>query len=291
MRVSKNHVIYAMDKNNTPVLRAHSGDTIVFETIDCFSCSLTSEAQGIDAVDFNKVNPATGPLFIEGAKAGDTLKVSIKKIDIADTGVSVAVPGLGRFGEKIKESSTRLISVKDNQAHFLDFSIPLKKMVGVIGVAPAGEPVVTGIPGKHGGNLDCTQIAEGAILYLPVEVDGALLAMGDLHATMGDGEVGGAGAEINGEVTVQVEVLKDFDFATPIIETKDKWITLASHQSLDEATNQAVFNMGDFIAKKTGLAINDVSMLMSFSANVIACQLVNPNVTIRVEISKSLLKK
>lgn len=290
MIIKKDHVVYAMSKDNKPVARAKSGDRITFETLDCFSCELTREDQKLGAIDFNRVNPATGPLFIEDAKAGDVLKVTIEKINIADWAVSIAEPGFGRLGSDIVEGKTRILRIENDMVKFLDLEFPLNKMVGVIGTAPAGDPVNTGTPDDHGGNMDCTIIREISILYLPVNVDGALLAMGDLHAAMGDGEVSGAAVEINGSVEVKVEVLKDFDFATPMIETKDKFISIGSRSSMDEACNLALANMADLIMKKTGLDFSDANMLMSFAVNVIACQLVNPNVTMRAEISKEIFK-
>ncbi|WP_438467719.1 acetamidase/formamidase family protein [Streptococcus pluranimalium] len=95
-------------------------------------------------------------------------------------------------------------------------------MIGVIGTAPAGEPVNTGTPHDHGGNMDTTAIIEGSILYLPVNTEGALLAIGDVHATMGDGEIMGSGLEIPAVIEVTVEVLKNCDYPLPMVETKDK---------------------------------------------------------------------
>lgn len=81
-------------------------------------------------------------------------------------------------------------------------------MIGVIGTAPEADSVSTMIPMDHGGNMDCTAAAPGSVLYLPVNVPGALLAMGDLHAIMGEGECGNCGVEIGGRVTVRVSLLK-----------------------------------------------------------------------------------
>ena len=277
-----------MDKDNTPVAQAKSGDTVIFDTLDCFSCELKSEDDKLEGDVFDKVNPATGPLYVEGAQPGDVLKIHIKKIEVENQGVSIVEPGLGRLGKDIHESETVIITVDENKADFKGIEIPLNKMVGVIGTAPANEPVPTGIPGDHGGNLDCTEIKEDSILYLPVEVEGALLSIGDLHAAMGDGEVGGAAIEVSGRVEVTVEVLKDFKYATPMIETPDKWITIGSRESMDEATDLALSNMADFLMDKTGLTFNQVNMLMTFAVDVITCQIVNPSVTIRAEVSKEI---
>lgn len=162
-------------------------------------------------------------------------------------------------------------------------------MVGVIGTAPKDEAVNTGTPGDHGGNLDTTLIAEGATLYLPVNVEGALLAMGDCHAAMGDGEVMGSGVEIPADITVTVDVLKDADLPLPFVENDNVVATLASNESMEEATKQALLNMSTFIQSKTKLNANQAGMLLSAAGNVKTGQIVNPKYTMRVELAKSIL--
>lgn len=133
-------------------------------------------------------------------------------------------------------------------------------------------------------------IKEGVSLYLPVNVEGGLLAMGDLHAAMGDGEVMGAGLEIAGEVTVEVEVLKDFDFKLPLIETEDKWMTLGSRKTMEESSDLAINNMVDLIVKKTDFNVHQAGMLLSIAGDLRVCQIVDPNMTMRMEIKKEYLK-
>ena len=163
-------------------------------------------------------------------------------------------------------------------------------MIGVIGTAPAGVGVNTGTPHDHGGNMDTTRIAEGATIYLPVNVKGALLAMGDLHATMGDGEIMGAGLEIPGEVDVTVEVIKNFNLPLPFIETDDLWVTVGSRQTMEDASTLAIENMVKVIQNKTNLTFNQAGMMLSIAGDLKTSQIVNPNKTMRMELSKSLLE-
>ena len=129
-------------------------------------------------LDWNKTNPATGPVYIEDAEPGDTLKVTVEKIELADKGVAVCGEGMGTLGHILKGSHTRIIEVSNNTASFSsELKIPVSPMIGVIGVAPAeGKSINNGTPGHHGGNMDNNLITEGAILYLPVSVKGAGLA-------------------------------------------------------------------------------------------------------------------
>uniref|UniRef100_UPI003F691624 acetamidase/formamidase family protein n=1 Tax=Streptococcus pluranimalium TaxID=82348 RepID=UPI003F691624 len=128
-------------------------------------------------------------------------------------------------------------------------------------------------------------------LYLPVNTEGALLAMGDVRATMGDGEIMGSGLEIPAVIEVAVEVLKNCDCPLPMVETKDKWNTIASRQTMEDATKLALDNMDSFIQSQSDLTFNRADMLLSLAGDVIASQLVNPNVTMRVELPKSIFEK
>lgn len=290
MRISSDHIIFKMDQANEPVLNVASGSTVVFETLDCFSNTVLSETDLVSAIDFDQVNPATGPLFVEGAQVGDVLKVTIQAIDLAKQGAIVTAPGLGRLAEQIKSEETVICPVSDTHVDYKGIQIPLRKMIGVIGTAPAGEGINTGTPHDHGGNLDTTRMAEGAILYLPVNVEGALLAMGDLHATMGDGEIMGAGLEIAGEVTVKVDVLKTVDLPLPLIETDELWVTLGSRETMEDASLVAISNMAKLIQQQSSLTFNQAGMLLSLAGDLHTSQVVNPNVTVRMELAKNLLK-
>lgn len=291
MLISSKHVIFEMSKTNKPVATAKSGDTVTFETLDCFSNTIQSEKDTTATIDFDDVNPATGPLYIEGAKPGDTLKVQIHTIELGEQGVMVAAPGLGQFGEEVTIPETLISKVNNESFTFGDLKLPLNKMIGVIGTAPKDAPVNTGTPGDHGGNLDTTLNIEGATLYLPVNVEGALLAMGDCHAAMGDGEVMGSGVEIPAKVTVTVEVLKDCQLSLPFIETEQVVATLGSRETIEASTKLALDNMKIYVKNKLGLSNNKAGMLLSAVANVKASQIVNPNSTMRVEIDKRVFNQ
>lgn len=291
MFISSENVIFEMSKDNKPALTAKSGDTVIFDALDCFSNTVKTEEDTVSTIDFSQVNPATGPLFIEGAEPGDTLKVTIHTIEMDNQGVMVAAPGLGQFGDDISKEETLIAKVIGNSVEFNGLNIPMNKMVGVIGTAPEGEPVNTGTPGDHGGNLDTTLITEGSSIYLPVNTEGALLAMGDCHAAMGDGEIMGTGVEIPAEVTVTVEVLKDCNYPLPLVETDKVVATLGSRDTMEASTKLALENMKQYIKDHSDFNDNQVGMFMSAVANVKACQLVNPRYTMRVEVPKNLLNK
>ena len=290
-RVSREHVIFDMNKDNEPVLTAVSGETVVFETQDCFSGVVQTEADTISDIDFSKVNPATGPLFVEGAAVGDTLKVTINRIVIDNKGAVLTAPGLGLLSDGIGTEETAIAEVTDTATLYKGYEIPLRKMVGVIGTAPAGEGINTGTPDDHGGNLDTILLGEGATLYLPVNVEGALLAMGDLHSSMGDGEIMGSGLEVAGEIEVLVEVVKDSDLPLPFIETDELYVTLGSRETMEDASKVALHNMVEFLTAKTDMTFNHAGMFLSLAGDLKVSQAVNPNKTMRVEVRKDLLNK
>lgn len=284
-------VIYDFNKENPQVKVVSPGSTLTIETYDCFEDQVQSEDTIIGEIDWDRINPATGPVFIENALPGDILKVKIEKIEVGDQGVMVAGPDLGVMGDVLEEMASKIVQIKDDKIHFNNFTFPLNKMVGVIGVAPKGAGVNCGTPGAHGGNMDSKMVSEGATLYFPVHAEGALFALGDLHAAMGDGEVSGAGVEVPGAVTVTFDVIKGEKLAHPMLENDQSFAQIASAETLDEAVKLAGSEMINRIAEKSGLSIAEVTMLMSMAGQTEIGQIVNPLVTARFVVPKSLLKE
>lgn len=283
--------IHRMSENNPPVAKAKSGDTVCFETLDCFGGQLKSENDLLGGLDWDNVNPASGPLFIEGARPGDVLKVEILKIELDDHGVMVDAPGEGVTGAAVSSESTKILPVENGKVKFNEkLSFPICPMIGVIGTAAKGEGIDTGTPGSHGGNMDCTRIGEGATLYLPVNAEGALLAMGDLHARMGDGEVEVCGVEIAGKVTVKLTVLKNCKLPTPFLVNSELAMAIHSADTVDEACVGATMAMHGFLTGELGMNEHEAGMLLSVTGNLCICQVVDPEKTVRMEIPLSVTK-
>ncbi len=288
--IGKEYLFYSFGKDLKPALSADSGETLVFETKDCFSDQI-SKPSDFDVLDWNHINPATGPVFINGAEKGDVLKVEIINIEINDRGAMCVAPGAGVLGDGITAAEARMIPVKDNMIIFNDkIKLPLKKMIGVIGVAPEGDDVLNGTPGCHGGNMDTKVIKEGASLYLPVFRTGALFGLGDLHAAMGDGEVCVSGVEICGKVTVKLSVIKGKTIKNPIVEDSAHIYTIASAPSMEVAAKECTGDMAALLTEKTGLSLAEATMLMSAAGNLQFSQVVDPLVTLRFAMPKSVLE-
>ena len=156
----KEGIIYEFNKENQYTKKVASGETIRIETYDCFQNQIQSPETEVGGIDWDKINPATGPIFVEGAMPGDVLKVKIEKIEIGDQGVMVVGPELGVMGHRIEAIESKILPIQNDKVIFNDLEIPLNKMIGVIGVAPSGEGVNCGTPGAHGGNMDNKMVAE-----------------------------------------------------------------------------------------------------------------------------------
>ena len=165
-------------------------------------------------------------------------------------------------------------------------------MIGVIGTAPVEkEGIPTTTPGKHGGNMDCKKIVKGSTIYLPVNVKGGLLSMGDIHALMGDGEVFICGLEIAGEITVKVSVLKNIKLPTPFLHSRGKVMSIQSAKDLDKAGDMAAKEMFEFVKEATKQDDVRTGMLMSLLSDMAVCQVVDPLLTVRVEFPLDVLEK
>lgn len=282
-------IIYTFDKNHMPVITISSGTTIRMETFDCFQNQVTAETDKLEQLNWDQTNPATGPIYIEEAKPGDILKVKINKIEIGSQGVMMTLPNEGILGHRFTETTIKILPIKDDHMLLNDIKLPINKMIGVIGVAPKEEAINCGTPGPHGGNMDNKMITEGAILYLPVFVEGALFGLGDFHAAMGDGEVGVTGVEIEGAATVTLEVLKGEAIEQPLLENEEVFTQIASAKTLDEAGKLATELMANRIVQKTGRSIAEVTMLLSAAGQIEICQMVDPLMTVRFVLPKSIL--
>ena len=282
--------LFSFDKDLEPVLKVPSGETVRIRTKDCFGNQLQGPEDQLSEIDWEAINPATGPIYVEGAVAGGALKVHIDNIELDAQTSSCTGKDEGVCGDRFSDWATHFCKVEDGKVVWDErLSIPLAPMIGVIGVAPEGEPVNCGTPGKHGGNMDNTAIAAGSTLYFPVAVDGALFGCGDMHAVMGDGEVSVSGAEVAGYATVTLTALPELSVPNPLIENDTHFGIIVSAESLDKAAELAVQQMVDLLASRTNESEADLVMLLSLVADVRVCQMVDPEKTVRFMVPKYVL--
>ena len=291
-KIQRDNCLLEMSKDQEPIEKIKSGESIIFECLDCYGNQIVKENQNFDEVDWGFNNPATGPLYIEGAKPEDIIKVEILDIRVEEKGVMTLRPGNGALGSKWDKFDYKVIPVEKDKALFNDkISIDLNPMVGVIGLAPKDEPIKNTVPDYHGGNMDCKRITKGSIIYLRSNVEGGLLSMGDIHGVMGDGEVSISGLEMNGEVEVRVTVLKDYSIPTPSVLTNKFFMTISSKETLDEAAVKVTEDMFDFLVKNSDIIKKDAGTLLSLIGNLRINQIVDPLMTVRMELEREIFDK
>lgn len=289
--VKKEKFFYAFHKENDPAVKVTPGTQVVIETYDCFQNQIQSEDMEFGGVNWEQINPATGPIFVEGAEPGDILKVTIDDLVIGDRGVMLVGPGLGVLGHRLEKEQIKIIPVQDGKVIFNEkLQFPVTPMIGVIGVAPEGEAIPCGTPGPHGGNMDTTLVTKGATLYFPVFQKGALFGLGDLHAAMGDGEVSVSGLEVPGKVTVTLDVIKGKSIPYPFLENEDGLYVLVSKETLDEAVKAAVEIMADTLLPHTDMNLGELTMLFSAVGQTQISQVVDPLMTARFFVPRFVLE-
>ena len=293
IRIAKEHLIFNMVKGMKPAAYAETGETVVFETVDCFNNQITTEEMGHDSLHGDYANPATGPLYVNGAEPGDILKIHVIDVKVAEYGIMTATEENSILHGKLSGERTKKIYIKDGYGEFNEkLRLPIFPMIGVIGVAPEkNEGILTVDPGAHGGNMDCGRIVAGSTLYLPVNVEGALLSMGDLHAIMGDGETGGCGLEVAGEVTIKVEILKGKKYPLPLLIEGGRIMTIASEKTMDDANKQAVRMMHELLVNELKMDAHEAGFLLSLAGDLRPCQIVDSLMTARMELPLDILEK
>lgn len=262
-------VVYNFSKNNEPCAEAQPGELLTFKTMDCFSNRLKTEKDLITDLNYgySVANPASGPVYVQGAEPGDVLVVDILDIKVADQGVITTDGVCGPLYDN-SEVRTKIVKIEDGFGEFNGVKFPINPMIGVIGTAPDGDDVIDGYPGNHGGNMDSKKITKGSKVYLPVRVEGAMLQMGDVHAVMGDAELCGTGVEIPAEILVKISLIKDFELNWPVTETATHWYVNACAHDFGEALKYASLELQRLLMNATGWDKTDTYMYMSVQSDV-----------------------
>ncbi len=285
-----------------PVLTVKPGDTVETQTF----------SQAGDYYDPKTEGPwpgEVGPFFIDGASPGDTLVVRILKLtpnrDIAISNVEPdgmsGVAGDGRtrmlndplpprrFVWQIDRS--RMVGILDlpNSAS-KRIELPLRPMLGRVAVAPAGDEAWGGLwPGDFGGNLDASDVAQGATIHLPVFHQGALFYFGDFHALQGDGEIAGSGLESTADVTFQFEVIKGRRIRWPRIENDEYIMVAGSIRPLIDAMRIAYVELIEWLVNEYGFEKMEAYQIASQAGVVRVANIVDPNYTVVAKFPKKFL--
>jgi acetamidase/formamidase len=302
MATAHRHTIHqthlGWDRSFPPVARIAPGESLEFDVADASGGQLreSSTAADVARLDFTKVNPVAGPVYVAGAEPGDVLKVTLLSFVPSGWGWTANIPGFGLLADEFKEPALHLWRYDAKSLAPALFGrwgqVPLKPFTGTIGVAPA-EPGLHSIvpPRRVGGNMDVRDIALGTELFLPVEVAGALFSVGDTHAAQGDGEVCGTAIESPMRVALQFDLLKQepltfprFRTAGPVTRHLDAGgyeATTGIAPDLMHAARAAVRSMIDLLSRRHGMPAIDAYLLCSVCGDLRISEIVDvPNWTV-----------
>jgi amidase len=299
-RISKvDNIKYALSGNDRYIASVDPGETFVVEcAINANDGTIRHLGQQLTVADvtFPFVNGATGPIEVRGSKAGDMLKVEIVNMELDKLGFTALWPGIGMFPDWVRRKEfgiqTRVVEVKDGRVHWNDhLKLPVKPMIGVLGVAPVHGAVLTVDNGPHGGNLDVQEITTGNTVMFRVNKDGTHLFMGDCHAIQGDGECNGMGAiEIAATLTVKVSLEKASPRLNhPRIETATHICTLGCARPLEDAMRIAFEEMVYWMEDEWKIPAAEGYMLLGQIAEARCTQVVNPKYTYICKVDKGVL--
>ncbi len=304
-KVTMQDVKYAYSATPSPVARLRPGDILETNTVDAFGNAIQKPGDTLALVKGD--NPLTGPFFVEGAEPGDTLVVKILDLQVdGNQGVGAHISNFGALNstdytpmlnppisERIwfypidHTTNTATFQALDSK---FNVKIPLHPFLGCIGVAPAGGEARSSIvPAEFGGNMDAPEVSAGNTLYLPVNVSGALLYMGDGHAAQGDGEVAGTAIEVPLRVRIQVDLRKGKRIAWPRFENEREIMTVGAYRPLDDCLRIAFTELVGWIHADYGLSELDAYELLSKVAKIHLTEMVDPNYVIIASIDKKYL--
>lgn len=285
-----------------PALRIKSGDTVVTKTID--AAGVDFQGKTVSPAG----NPETGPFYIEGAEPGDAIVVTIVKLETNRT-----TAWSGSLLAPYAATPQAIAARKDNEAKRVTWtidkakgiatlddatiqpggiSLPLRPMLGCIGVAPARkEAIAASTPGNFGGNMDYAYLGQGVKVTLPVFEPGALLFLGDGHARQGEAEAVGSGLETSMDVTFRVELLKKKTIAWPRVETDTHIMVMGSARPLLEAFQIASSDLQKTLQDDYGFSERGAQIFMGETGEYEIANVVDPAFTVAAKIRKSMLPK
>jgi acetamidase/formamidase len=283
-------VHFTWDAGNEPVLTIADGDTVVYETRDVSDNQIGPESDTgvIAGLDWSRVYPLSGPVFVEGAQAGDTLAIEVLDIHTKGWGWAAILPGLGLLADDFTEPYLRIFDLTEGDVtHFReDITVPLDPFMGTMGVCPAsasGVPIMP--PGVFGGNMDTRHLVKGTTLYLPVFEPGGLFSTGDAHGCQGDGEICVTGLEAPMYATMRFSVQKRSIPApqyrtapgplTPAVDDGTFFATTGIGPDLFENAQNATRAMIDFLVGEHGLSREDAYVLCSLVVDLKISEIVD----------------
>jgi amidase len=252
--IASEHRSFAFDPALPPVAEIEPPSTVRFEVDDSALARLAG-GESPEEIGMENFNAVTGPLCVRGAEPGDALRIEVLDILISRAW-SVWLPGFGGLGTRSEKLQMMQTPLEDSRVHIEGgLSVPLEPMIGCIGLAPARGRASTMRPVyPFGGNMDLRELSPGATLWLPVQVAGALLSVGDLHAAMGQGEPTFVGLEAAGAATLRIDLEKGKeDLAYPRLRIGQETICVGMGETHQDAKQSALDQAFELLTVEHGL--------------------------------------
>ncbi|WP_442489457.1 acetamidase/formamidase family protein [Halomonas litopenaei] len=305
MKIKTIHdVHHCFDHALEPQETISSGDTRRFDILDASGGLITrhSKAEALTRLPAGELNPVCGPLYMEDAEPGDVIEVELVDFEPGQWGWTGLIPGFGLLADDFTSPWLKVSEYDSESVYFdEDIVIPFRPFAGTIGLAPAE-------PGQHsivppricGGNLDIRDLVKGARLYLPVQVKGGLLSIGDTHACQGDGEVCGTAVETRMAATATLRLHKAGNIPAPMFdvppgasseEDAGFLVTTGVGPELMQGARDAVRFMIDRLHRQVGMEEQLAYALCSVAGRLRVSEIVDqPNWVVSFYMPRSIFR-
>jgi amidase len=287
-RLSKDQRIYVLDPQGEPATTIDSGEELMVETWDAFEG--IRDPNVLEARTLK--GPATGPIYVNGAQPGDSLRMDFISIKPKEGAAHMVMPGRGFLDQAFTDAYPTVMELEDGKLVLPSgVKLSLRPYMGVVATTPTYPQNTASDSGPYGGDIDMKELVEGSTLFLPVFVAGAMLALGDCHALVGDGAVAGTGAECSSETHIRVTVEKGMGITSPRALTPEYFVVLSHGEELGPAMKQAVRDMVDFLVREKGLAPYDAYTLCSLAGDIRVSRTFRPISPVKMMLSREALEQ
>ena len=285
-RLSRDHYTTVLDPSLAPALTIASGEEVLVETWDAY--------KGVwgEAHEPPERAPATGPIAVQGALPGDALRIEILAITPSAEALHDVRAGRGFLGETFTTRYQTVMPLRDGSLTFPGgITVALRPSIGLIATTPTAIQITASDSGPYGGDLDMKELVAGSTLWLPVFVPGGMLVLGDCHAVLGDGAVGGTGAECAAEVTLRITLEKQRQLPGPRVLTTEHFAVLVSGEDVAEAMRLAVRHMVDFLVHEKGMEPYNAYSLLSLVGDIRMSRTFRPLSPVKMLLAREVLEQ
>ena len=287
-KLTRDNPIYILEPGMNPAITIDSGEDLLVETWDAFEGIRDPHELEVKSLK----GPATGPIYVNGAEPGDSLKVDFISISPKEGAAHMVMPGRGFLYEDFDEGYPTVMQISDGNVVLPSgVKLPMCPSMGVVATTPTYPQCTATDSGPYGGDIDIKELVEGSSIYLPVFVPGGLLALGDCHAVVGDGAVAGTGAECSSDTHIRVTVEKGMNINSPRAITPDYFVVLSHGEELGPAMKQAVRDMVYFLVSEKGLKPYDAYTLCSLAGDIRVSRTFRPISPVKMMLSREALNQ